>query len=172
MKPPWECPRDGCSHPVWGCPRAGPVAVDNYPPPVAREFPSSGLGGTLAIHQLSCRRCPARLCSGALALMHVAGWPDPALGPATLRVESTRVVQTIQRRVHPADFPQPARAGGQMRSRLALSRSLVFHRSGLRRGRRLLCPLLTSADRSARLAPCPVGVGILTIANSPADLPG
>ena len=35
-----------------------------------------------------------------------------------------------------------------MRSRLSPSWSFVFHRSGLRRGRRLLCPLLTSPQYS------------------------
>ena len=81
--------------------------------------------------------------------MRVADWPVPTPGPATLGGESTPVVLTVQRRVHPAVCPQPALAGGQMRSRLSPSWSFVFHRSGLRRGRRLLCPLLTSPRYSA-----------------------
>ena len=76
--------------------------------------------------------------------MRVADWPVPALGPATLGVESTRVVLTIQRRVHPAAWPQPACAGGQMRSRLSSSWAFVFHRSGLRRA----APTMPSADFS------------------------
>ena len=55
-------------------------------------------------------------------------------------------------------LPQPACAGCQMRSRLSLSRSLVFHRSGLRRGRRLLCPLLTSPRYSASVARHPASI--------------
>jgi hypothetical protein len=38
--------------------------------------------------------------------------------------------------------------------------------------RHLLRPLQTSAVRSARLSPRPVGVGIFASANNPADLPG
>ena len=90
--------------------------------------------------------------------MRVADWPVPTPGPATLGCESTPVVLTIQRRVHPAVWLQPADAGGQMRSRLSWSRSFVFHRSGLRRGRRLLCPRLTSPRYSAPVARRPASI--------------
>ena len=99
-----------------------------------------------------------KVWSGALASMHVANWPAPTLGPATLECESTPVVLTIQRRVHPAVWPQPAFAGGQMRSRLSSSRSFVFHRLGLRRGRRLICPLLTSPRYSAPISRRPASI--------------
>ncbi len=45
-----------------------------------------------------------------------------------------------------------------MRSRLSSSRSFVFHRSGLRRWRRLLCPLLTSPRYSAAVASGPASM--------------
>jgi hypothetical protein len=84
--------------------------------------------------------------------------PVPSLGHTAFGCESTRVVLTIQRRVHPAVWPQPDCSGGQMRSRLSSSRSFVFHRSGLRRGRRLLCPRLTSPRYSAAVASGPASI--------------
>jgi len=84
--------------------------------------------------------------------------PVQLLGHTALGCESTRVVLTIQRRVHPAAWPQPDCSGGQMRSRLSSSRSFVFHRSGLRRGRRLLCPRLTSPRYSAAVASGPASI--------------
>ena len=54
-------------------------------------------------------------------------------------------------------------------SPLLPSRGTVRAFSG---SRHLLRPLQTSAVRSTRLSPRPVGVGQLTSANSPADLPG
>ena len=45
-----------------------------------------------------------------------------------------------------------------MQSRLSSSRSFVFHRSGLRRGRRLLCPRLTSPRYSAPVARRPASL--------------
>ena len=57
-----------------------------------------------------------------------------------------------------AAWPQPACAGGQMRSRLSSPWSIVFHRSGLRRGRRLLCPRLTSPRYSAPVARRPASI--------------
>ena len=110
------------------------------------------------MHRHSCRRCPARLCSGALASRHVAGSPGPGPGRATCGEESTRVALTIQPRVHPAAKPPPACAGGLMRSRCFSSWSFLFHRSGLRRGRRLLCLLLTSPRYSAPIARRPASI--------------
>ena len=91
------------------------------------------------------RRCPTRLCSGALASRRAVGCPVPALGQTAPGCESTPVVVTTQRRVHPAVWPQPDGSGGQMRSRLSSSRSFVFHRSGLRWE---APPTLPSADFS------------------------
>ena len=88
--------------------------------------------------QGQCRLAPA-------ACVRISGSPVPTLGPAALGCESTPVVLTIQRRVHPAAWPQPACAGGQMRSRLSSSWAFVFHRSGLRRGSP---PTMPSADFS------------------------
>jgi len=90
--------------------------------------------------------------------MRAVSCPVRILGHTALGCESTRVVLTIQRRVHPAAWPQPDCSGGQMHSRLSSSRSFVFHRSGLRRGRRLLCPLLTSPRYSASVAKRPASM--------------
>ncbi|WP_454436985.1 ATP-binding protein [Thauera mechernichensis] len=46
----------------------------------------------------------------------------------------------------------------QMLSRLSSPRSFVFHRSGLRRWRRLLCPLLTSPRYSASVSRRPASI--------------
>lgn len=78
--------------------------------------------------------------SSTLASRRAVDSPVPALGQTAPGGESTPVMLTIQRRVPPAARPQPAGAGGQMHSRLSSSRSVVFHRSGLRRWRRRRCP--------------------------------
>ncbi len=83
-----------------------------------------------------------------------------------------------QRRLHPshrACAPWARRMHGR-RSLASDFSSLSIPSRGTVRAfsdsRRLLRPLQTSAVRSARLPPHPVGVGQLTSANSPADLPG
>jgi hypothetical protein len=89
-----------------------------------------------------------------------------------------RHFQPRQRRLHPSH-----RTCAPWTRRMQCRRSLASDFSSLSipsRGtvrafsdsRHLLRPLQTSAVRSTRLAPRPVGVGQLTSANNPADLPG
>ncbi len=90
--------------------------------------------------------------------MRAVDCPGPALGQTALGCESTRVVVAIQRRVHPAASPPPAGVDVQMLSRLSSPRSFVFHRSGLQRWLRLLCPLLTSPRYSAPVTSRPASI--------------
>ncbi len=151
ISPRFHCP--SASQPV------APVAGGNCPQPVARGSPANGLGGSPGVHRPSCRRCPARLCSGVLVSGRVAGWPAPAPVRATRSSKSTRVSAAIRQQVHPVRLPRPDCSGCQMRSRRPSLESFVFHRSGLWSGPPdLLCPLLTSPRYSAPIARHPASI--------------